>query len=90
VKKGHWEALIIKLGSPNYDKVGAKMIDLEGNEVDVLGATNKGLSYIYFEAVKFLPDFKEIFDKSLEEKKRRCRYTIYKKRDKDFILWLHE
>jgi hypothetical protein len=42
-EKGHWEALIVELGSPNYAKVGAKMMDLEGNEVDVLGATNKGL-----------------------------------------------
>jgi hypothetical protein len=37
--KGHWEALIVELGSPNYAKVGAKMTDLEGNKVDVPGAT---------------------------------------------------
>jgi hypothetical protein len=41
-EKGHWEALIVELGSPNYAKVGAKMMDLEGNEVDVPGATDKG------------------------------------------------
>jgi hypothetical protein len=42
-EKGHWEAPIIELGSPNYAKVGAKMMDLEGNEVDVPSATGKGL-----------------------------------------------
>jgi pre-mRNA-splicing factor ISY1 len=62
-EKGHWEALIVELGSPNYAKVGAKMMDLEGNEVDVPGATGKGPSYRYFGATKFLPILKEIFDK---------------------------
>jgi pre-mRNA-splicing factor ISY1 len=61
-EKGHWEALTVELGSPNYAKVGAKMMDLEGNEVDVPGAIGKGLGYRYFRATKFLPIPKEIFD----------------------------
>jgi hypothetical protein len=44
----------------------------------VPGATGKGLGYIYFGAMKFLPDFKELFDKPPEEKKMRYRYVIYK------------
>ena len=54
-EKGHWEASIEELGSPNYAKVGAKMMDLEEKEFDVPGATAKGLSYRYFGATKFLP-----------------------------------
>jgi hypothetical protein len=55
--KGHWEALIIELGSPNYVKVGAKMMDLEGNVFDMPG-------YKYLEATKFFLDLKEIFEKT--------------------------
>jgi len=52
---------------------------LEGNKFDVPGATSKGLSYIYFGVVKFLPDIKEIFDNPLKVKKnKRFRYEIYK------------
>jgi hypothetical protein len=47
--------LIIELGSPNYAKVGVKMMDLKGNEVDVIGAIGKGPNYRYFRATKFLP-----------------------------------
>jgi len=39
------------------------MTDLEGNEVDVLGAIGKGLGYRYFGTIKFLPILKELFDK---------------------------
>jgi hypothetical protein len=38
------------------------MIDLEGNEVDVPGATDKDPGYRYFGATKFLPILKELFD----------------------------
>jgi pre-mRNA-splicing factor ISY1 len=62
--KGHWEAQIVDLGSLDFAKVGAKMTDLEGNKVDVLGAIDKGLYYIYFGATKFLPNLKYLFDKS--------------------------
>lgn len=47
-EKGHWEAWIIELEGPNHDKVSANMKNLEGNEVDVLDATGKGLGYRYF------------------------------------------
>jgi pre-mRNA-splicing factor ISY1 len=77
-QRGIEEALIVEIGSPNYAKVGAKMMDLEGNKVDVPGANDKGPGYKYFGAMKFLPDLKDIFDKPLEVKKRRCRYVIYK------------
>jgi pre-mRNA-splicing factor ISY1 len=40
------------------------MTDLEGNEVDVPGATAKGPSYKYFGAMKFLHIIKYFFDKS--------------------------
>jgi hypothetical protein len=39
------------------------MMDLEGNEVDVPGATGKAPGYRYFGAMKFLPILKELFDK---------------------------
>jgi len=60
--KGHWEALIIEISSLNYSKVGAKMTNLEWNEIDVPGATGKGPSYKYFRATKFLPVLKDLFD----------------------------
>jgi hypothetical protein len=62
-KKGHWESLIVELGNHNYAKVGAKMIDLEKNEVDVLSATCKGPNYRYFGDKKLLPILKELFYK---------------------------
>ena len=62
-EKGHWEALIVEFGSPNYAKVGANMMKLKVNEVDVSSAIDKGLDYRYFEATKFLPILKELFDK---------------------------
>jgi hypothetical protein len=62
-EKGHWEALIVELYSPNYAKVRSKMMDLEGKEIDVPSATGKGLVYRYFRATKFLPIPKELFNK---------------------------
>jgi pre-mRNA-splicing factor ISY1 len=59
-------------------KYGAKMMDLEGNEVDVTGDTGKGPGYRYFGAAKFFPKLKEIFYNPPEVKKRRSRYDIYK------------
>jgi hypothetical protein len=56
--KGNWEAPIIELGSPNYAKVGEKMMNLEGNTVDVPGATRKGPGYKHSRAMKFLPILK--------------------------------
>jgi pre-mRNA-splicing factor ISY1 len=50
----------MELGIPNYSKVGAKMIYLEGNEVNEPNATNKGPNYRYFGATKLLPILKEI------------------------------
>jgi hypothetical protein len=61
--RGHWEALTMELGSPNYAKVWANMMDLEGNEVDVSSATSKGPSYRDFGPIKFLPIPKDLFDK---------------------------
>ena len=40
------------------------MMNLEGNKVDVSSATDKGLGYRYFGAMKFLPILKEPFDKT--------------------------
>jgi pre-mRNA-splicing factor ISY1 len=79
--KGHWEAPIVELGSPNYAKVGAKMMDLEGNEVDVPSATGKGPGYRYFGATNSSPSPKSYSISPLEVKKRRCRYVIYKQID---------
>jgi pre-mRNA-splicing factor ISY1 len=67
--KGHWEALIIELGNPNYAKVGAKMTDLEGNELDVPSATSKGLGYKYFGDMKFLPIIKYLFNNPPRDEK---------------------
>ena len=63
-EKEHWKDQIVELDSPNYAKVGAKMMDLEGKEFDVPGATGKGLGYRYFKAMKLLPIPKEILDKT--------------------------
>jgi hypothetical protein len=69
IEKGHWEAPIVELGSPNYSKVGDKMTNLEGNKVDVLGAINKGTSYRLFGAKKILPILKELFNKPPQREK---------------------
>jgi hypothetical protein len=61
--KGHWEALIVELCSPNYAKVGAKVTDLEGTKVDV---TNDAIGKVpgskYFGVMKSVPFLKELFD----------------------------
>jgi hypothetical protein len=62
--KGHWEALIIELRSPNYAKVGAKMTNLEANKVDKPDDTNKGPNYGCCRDRKFIPILKYLFDKS--------------------------
>jgi hypothetical protein len=36
--KGHYETMIVEFGSPNYAKVVTKMMDLEGNIIDVPSA----------------------------------------------------
>jgi hypothetical protein len=64
-EKGHLETSIIEIGSPNYAKVGAKMIDLEGNKVVVPSENYSPSSKIYLIS-------------PLEVKKRRCWYAIYK------------
>jgi hypothetical protein len=64
MEKEHWETSTIELGSPNYAKIGAKIMDLEGNEVDVLGATGKVPGYKYFGATKFLPMPKYLLNKT--------------------------
>jgi hypothetical protein len=73
-KKGHWEAQIIELGGPNYAKVGAKMMNLEGNKVDVPCATWKGPNYRYFGLQNSSPT-----SKSYSISPPRPRYDIYKK-----------
>ena len=82
-EKRSWEAQIVELRSPNYAKVGAKMIDLEGNKVVVPSENYSPSSKIYLIS-------------PLEVKKRRCWYAIYKwidtssyygcKNDEDNIL----
>jgi len=61
--KKDMEAPIVQLGSPNYAKVGAKMTNLEGKEVDMPNAIGKGPDYRYFRATKIIPMLKELFDK---------------------------
>jgi hypothetical protein len=61
-ERGCWEALTVELDSLNYAKVGAKMMNLEGNEVDVYDATTKGPGYIYLRDTTFLPIPKEVFN----------------------------
>jgi pre-mRNA-splicing factor ISY1 len=80
-QKGHWEALIIELGSPNYAKVGAKMTDLEGNEVDVPGATGKGPVTDTLGLQNSSLTSKRYSISPLKVKKRRSRYEIYKRID---------
>jgi pre-mRNA-splicing factor ISY1 len=60
------------------------MMDLEGKKVDVLDTTDKGLSYRYFGAVKFLPDIKELFNNPPKGKNTRSRYDIYKRIDTSY------
>jgi hypothetical protein len=72
------KAPIVDLGSPNYFKVGAKMMDMEGDEFDVPGATSKGPSYKYYGARKFLPIPKEIFDKTPSGRSRGGVCMLFK------------
>ncbi|KAJ7566810.1 hypothetical protein O6H91_02G119700 [Diphasiastrum complanatum] len=81
-EKGHWEARILELGGPNYAKIGPKITDAEGKEVDA--ASGKGLGYRYFGAAKQLPGVRELFEKPPELKKRRSRYEMYKRIDADY------
>eukprot|EP01018_Ginkgo_biloba_P006642 Gb_22077 [translate_table: standard] len=83
-EKGHWEVRIVELGGPNYIKVGTKITDLEGREVEIPSASGKGPGYRYFGAAKHLPGVKELFDKPPETKKRRSRYEIYKRIDASY------
>jgi hypothetical protein len=77
-ENGHREALTIELGNLNYDELGANMMDLEGNEVDVPSAIRKCPNYIYLGDMKLLPIRKSYSIISLEANKRRYRYAIYK------------
>jgi hypothetical protein len=61
-EKRSWEALIVELRSPNYAKVGAKMMEFEGREVEVLSATSRAPRYKYLEAMKLLSILKYIFN----------------------------
>jgi pre-mRNA-splicing factor ISY1 len=79
--KGHYETMIIELGNPSYAKVGTKMMNLEGNEVDVLSSTSMGPGYRYFKPTKLHPSSKVYSISPFEVKKRRCRYVIYKQID---------
>jgi hypothetical protein len=54
--------MIIELGNPSYAKVGTKMTNLEGNEIDVIGSTRKGPSYRYFKPTKLHSILKNIFN----------------------------
>lgn len=89
-EKGHWEARIVELGGPNYTKAGAKMTDLEGNEVDVPNPSGRGPGYRYFGAAKHLPGVKELFEKPPEAKRRRSRYEIYKRIDASYYGYRDE
>jgi hypothetical protein len=46
------------------------MMKLEGNEVDVSSASNKGPGYRYFEAMKFLSILKDLFDNPPRNEKK--------------------
>ncbi|CAM6014797.1 unnamed protein product [Sphagnum compactum] len=81
-EKGHWEVRILELGGPDYAKVGPKVTDSEGKEVDV--ASGKGMGYKYFGAAKQLPGVKELFELPPELKKKRSRYEMYKRIDADY------
>jgi hypothetical protein len=74
--EGHWEALIVEIGSPNYAKVEAKMMELEGNKVDVLGA-KRALVIDTLGLRNSSPTSKRYSINPLEMKKR-CRYAFYK------------
>eukprot|EP00249_Psilotum_nudum_P015328 c25266_g1_i1 orf=698-1324(-) len=81
-EKGHWEARILELGGPNYAKLGPKITDSEGKEVDI--ASGRGPGYRYFGAAKQLPGVRELFEKPPELKRRRSRYEMYKRIDADY------
>ncbi|KOM45276.1 hypothetical protein LR48_Vigan06g058200 [Vigna angularis] len=83
-KKSHWERRIGELGGPNYAKHSAKMMDLDGNIVDVPNPGGRGPGYRYFGAVKKLPSVKELFEKPPELRKRRTLYDIYKRIDASY------
>ncbi|KAF9612045.1 hypothetical protein IFM89_037964, partial [Coptis chinensis] len=74
-EKGHWERRIIDLGGQNYTRHSAKMTDLDGNIVDVPNPSGRGPGYRYFGAAKKLSGVRELFEKSLELRKRRSRHS---------------
>jgi hypothetical protein len=63
----------------NYTNVGAKMIELEGKEVDVCPVPLKRAHVTYTSFYKISPHpQKDNRLSPLKVKKRRCRYVIYK------------
>jgi len=82
-EKGHWEKQIVKLGGPDYAKVGAKVTDTDGNEVAT--ATGRGAGYKYFGAAKTLPGVKELFDKPKTMKRRKTRAELNRGIDSDYF-----
>ncbi|KAL6269513.1 hypothetical protein ACE6H2_026424 [Prunus campanulata] len=62
-EKVHWERRIVELGGPNYVKHAPKMMDLDGNIIDVPNLSGRGPGDRYLGAAKKLPGVRELFEK---------------------------
>ncbi|PIK45287.1 putative pre-mRNA-splicing factor ISY1-like [Apostichopus japonicus] len=83
-EKGHWEARVVELGGPDYQKVGPKMLDSEGKEVP----GNRG--YKYFGAAKDLPGVRELFEQEPTLPARKTRAEMMKRIDADYYGYRDE
>lgn len=77
-EKGHWEVRIKELGGPDYNRLGPKMIDMDGQEVP----GNRG--YLYFGAAKDLPGVRELFEQEPPPPPRKTRGELMKDIDADY------
>ncbi|CAL4113054.1 unnamed protein product, partial [Meganyctiphanes norvegica] len=77
-EKGHWEVRIKELGGPDYNRLGPKMIDMDGQEVP----GNRG--YMYFGAAKDLPGVRELFEQEPPPPPRKTRGELMKDIDADY------
>jgi len=77
-EKGHWEIRIKELGGPDYNRLGPKMIDMDGQEVP----GNRG--YMYFGAAKDLPGVRELFEQEPPPPPRKTRGELMKDIDADY------
>jgi pre-mRNA-splicing factor ISY1 len=83
-EKYQWEEQIKKLGGPDYQKVGPKLLDKEGREAP----GNRG--YKYFGAAKELPGVKELFDQEIVTGTKKSRAEMMREIDAEYYGYLDD